>query len=60
MNSQRETTPESEREERIRQHAHKLREQDGRPEGKDIEHWERALLELEGETPETASTQNRA
>ena len=53
-----ENTPETEREERIREHAHSLWEQDSRPEGKEKEHWQRAVFELEGEAPTTASSKN--
>jgi hypothetical protein len=59
MESQRENTPEIEREARLREQAHRLWEKDGRPEGKDKVHWEQAVLELEGETPERASSKNR-
>lgn len=36
------------RQERIRQRAYELWLQDGEPEGKEGEHWERARLEIEG------------
>jgi hypothetical protein len=35
--------------ERIRQRAYELWEQDGRPEGRQQEHWDRAVREIEGE-----------
>ena len=35
--------------ERIKQRAYELWEQDGRPEGKQQEHWDRAVREIEGE-----------
>lgn len=33
-------------EERIRARAYEIWEEDGRPEGRDVEHWIRAVLEL--------------
>jgi hypothetical protein len=36
------------REERIRQRAHKMWEDDGRPEGREGEHWDRAMREIDG------------
>ena len=38
---------ESERDGRIRKRAHEIWEQEGRPHGKDGEHWERAQRELD-------------
>jgi hypothetical protein len=37
------------REQRIRERAHSLWEQEGRPEGRDREHWERAMREIDDE-----------
>ncbi|WP_137391914.1 DUF2934 domain-containing protein [Rhodoligotrophos defluvii] len=37
------------REQRIRERAHALWEQDGRPDGRDQEHWERAAKAIEAE-----------
>jgi hypothetical protein len=45
----------SDREERIRQRAHALWEQEGRPHGRDREHWERARYEVESATSATQS-----
>ncbi len=39
----------TERTERIRQRAYELWETQGRPEGRDLEHWEQARLEIEAE-----------
>ena len=39
-----------ERDERIRQRAHRIWQQAGCPEGRDQEHWERAMRELDAET----------
>ena len=55
MDGERENTPESGREERIRERAHSLWEQDGRPDGNEKEHWRQAVLELDGEAPNSAS-----
>jgi hypothetical protein len=44
--------------ERIRQRAHEIWEEEGRPEGREYSHWVRARAEIgdeEGETPERAS-----
>jgi hypothetical protein len=38
-----------EKEERIRLRAHEIWEREGRPEGKEAEHWERASREIESE-----------
>ena len=35
------------REEQIRQRAHQIWEEEGRPEGRDAEHWARAVQELD-------------
>jgi hypothetical protein len=40
--------------ERIRQRAYELWEQDGRPEGKQQEHWDRAMSEVQSEGGEQA------
>ena len=37
-----------ERDEEIRKRAHQLWENDGRPEGRESEHWQRAAQELDG------------
>jgi Protein of unknown function (DUF2934) len=37
------------REERIRERAHQIWEREGRPVGKDSEHWERACREIDAE-----------
>jgi hypothetical protein len=36
-------------EERIRQRAYQIWEEDGQPEGREHEHWERAVREIEAE-----------
>lgn len=51
---------ETEREQQIRERAHAIWEEEGRPEGRDAEHWERAGREIEAEgdrvaPPATAS-----
>jgi hypothetical protein len=38
---------EAEREDAIRRRAHQIWEQDGRPQGREAEHWERAKREIE-------------
>ena len=43
------------RHERIRQRAHEIWEKAGRPEGADIEHWDQATAEVDGEKPKKAS-----
>jgi len=59
MDNQRDNSTEIEREERIRERAHNLWEQAGRPEGTEKEHWDRALSELDGEAQTgPASTQD--
>src|SRR4051812_42183709 len=47
-----------ERDERIKQRAYELWEQDGRPEGKDGEHWARAAEEIDGESRDGARLRN--
>lgn len=37
------------RQERIRQRAHAIWEQAGRPEGADMQHWDQATAEIDGE-----------
>jgi hypothetical protein len=37
------------RDQRIRRRAHEIWEREGRPHGKDAEHWERAVREIDGE-----------
>lgn len=39
------------REEQIRQRAHQLWEQEGRPEGREAEHWEQAAREFDADAP---------
>jgi hypothetical protein len=39
------------RHERIRQRAHEIWEQAGRPEGSHMEHWDKATAEVDGEKP---------
>lgn len=39
----------AEHEERVRQRAYELWEQDGRPHGRHVEYWQRARAEIEGE-----------
>ena len=56
MDIQRENSTQNEREERIRERAHGLWEQDGRPEGREKEHWERAVTEVEGNPQNTLSS----
>lgn len=41
---------ESSREERIRQRAYEIWERDGRPHGRDAEHWQQAAAEIDAET----------
>lgn len=45
------STPEGEIIERIRQRAHELWEEEGHPEGREADHWQRAERELRGEGP---------
>ncbi|TWS97336.1 DUF2934 domain-containing protein [Reyranella sp. CPCC 100927] len=45
------------REERIRQRAHEIWEMEGRPDGRDQEHWERAHREIDAKQGETPSGQ---
>jgi hypothetical protein len=40
------------REERIRQRAHEIWEREGRPEGREQEHWDQAVQEIESESSE--------
>ncbi|MER8827705.1 DUF2934 domain-containing protein [Mesorhizobium sp. M0938] len=40
------------REERIRRRAHEIWEREGRPEGREREHWDRAVQEIEAEGSE--------
>jgi hypothetical protein len=52
-------------EERIRRRAHEIWEQEGRPEGRDQEHWAQASREIEAEsdgpaTPDDAPTPTAA
>jgi hypothetical protein len=37
------------REEKIRHRAHQMWEEDGRPDGREAEHWERARREVDGD-----------
>ena len=39
----------SDRETRVRERAHQLWEQEGRPHGRDFDHWERASREIDAE-----------
>jgi hypothetical protein len=39
----------ADRESRIRERAHRMWEEEGRPDGKDREHWDRATLEIDEE-----------
>lgn len=43
-----EATVTDDRQERIRQRAHEIWEQAGRPEGSHMEHWDRATAEIDG------------
>ena len=52
MSSERADTRTSDREERIRQRAHRLWEEAGRPEGAAQDHWERAAQDLDREDAE--------
>ena len=45
-------------EERIRERAHRIWEAEGRPEGKEKEHWERARKELSDAEPKLAGGNN--
>jgi hypothetical protein len=47
----------SSREEEIRQRAHAIWEREGRPDGKEMDHWTRAERELTGEIPGGTQTQ---
>jgi len=38
------------REERIRERAHRFWEEEGRPEGKDREHWDKAATQIDSES----------
>ncbi|TIY01229.1 MAG: DUF2934 domain-containing protein [Mesorhizobium sp.] len=40
------------REERIRRRAHEIWEREGRPEGREREHWDQAVQEIEAEDSE--------
>lgn len=40
------------REERIKRRAYEIWEREGRPTGREQEHWDRAVQEIEGEGPE--------
>ncbi len=42
----------ADREERIRQRAHEIWEMEGRPDGRDQEHWERAHREIDAKSSE--------
>jgi hypothetical protein len=46
-------TPE---EDEVRRRAHQLWEQEGQPEGRELEHWQQALAELEREDEREADT----
>ncbi|WP_173931862.1 DUF2934 domain-containing protein [Chelativorans sp. Marseille-P2723] len=49
----------SERDEKIRQRAYEIWEAEGRPEGREAEHWARASQEIEAESaPNSAETDN--
>jgi hypothetical protein len=39
----------NERTERIRERAHEIWEREGQPEGRDVEHWQMAVAEIEAE-----------
>jgi hypothetical protein len=41
--------------ERIRERAHRIWEEEGQPEGRDAEHWERAIREIDAEDAERRS-----
>jgi hypothetical protein len=43
------------REARIRERAHAIWEEEGRPVGKEREHWERAAIEVDGESRSRSS-----
>lgn len=47
----------SDREDEIRQRAHRIWEREGRPDGMDKDHWARAERELAGESPADAPQQ---
>jgi len=47
----------SEKEERVRRRAYRIWEEEGRPNGKDKKHWERARREIEEEDAITGSDQ---
>ena len=47
----------ADREEKIRQRAHEIWEMEGRPEGRNQEHWERAHREIDAKQNETPSGQ---
>ncbi len=44
----------NERRERIRERAHEIWEREGRPEGRDVEHWQMAVAEIEAEAAQEA------
>lgn len=45
----------SDRETRVRERAHQLWEQEGRPDGRDFDHWERAAREIAAEDTSVAT-----
>ena len=46
------------RQEDIRRRAHEIWEQEGKPEGKEAEHWDRAMRELEGQNHSASEGRN--
>lgn len=48
------------RHERIRQRAHEIWEQAGRPEGSHMEHWDQATAEVDGEKPKAKKAAAKA
>jgi hypothetical protein len=53
-------------EERVRQRAYRIWEEEGRPEGREHEHWQRAVRDVEaqastdaGETPTTGEAESK-
>ncbi|NNM74488.1 DUF2934 domain-containing protein [Enterovirga aerilata] len=51
---------ESERDRRVRERAHKLWEESGRPEGKADEHWAQACAEIDAESKDSGAKRGKA
>jgi hypothetical protein len=48
------------REERIRERAHRIWEQEGQPHGRDRDHWQRAMQEIDEESGQSAGRHTHA